>query len=194
MTGASSDGNYPNYIRWMAKQGGGLYQQATNSDQIILAMTKILNQIRASNSVFASASLPVSANTQGTYLNQVYIGMFRPDGNALPRWVGNLKQYQFIYDQQADSLQLADATGVAAVSPTTGFIDKDATSFWTKPSSFWINVETASGGKISRSDAPDGEKVEKGGIAQLLRERYFSGAATRPLFTCPGGAAVTIST
>ena len=128
----------------------------------------------------------MSANTQGTYLNQVYIGMFRPDGNALPRWVGNLKQYQFIYNQQADSLQLADASGVAAVSPTTGFIDEDATSFWTKPSSFWINLETASGGKVSRSDAPDGEKVEKGGVAQLLRERYFSSAATRPFFTCPG--------
>ena len=74
-------------------------------------MTKILNQIRAANSVFSSASLPVSANTQGTYLNQVYIGMFRPDGNALPRWVGNLKQYQFVYNSSADTLQLADATG-----------------------------------------------------------------------------------
>ena len=186
VTGASSDGNYPNFIRWIAKQGGGLYQEAQNSDQVILAFTKILNQIRASNSVFSSASLPVSANTQGTYLNQVYIGMFRPDGNALPRWVGNLKQYQFVYNQQADSLQLADASGVAAVSPTTGFIDEDATSFWTKASSFWINLETASGGKVSRSDAPDGEKVEKGGVAELLRERYFSSAATRPVFTCPG--------
>ena len=70
------------------------------------------------NTVFASASLPVSANTQGTYLNQVYIGMFRPDGNALPRWVGNLKQYQFVYDVQQDSLQLADAALVPAVSTT----------------------------------------------------------------------------
>jgi len=59
VTGASSDGNFPNFIRWIAKQGGGLYQEAQNSDQIILAFTKILNQIRASNSVFASASLPV---------------------------------------------------------------------------------------------------------------------------------------
>ncbi len=186
VTGASSDGNYPNFIRWIAKQGGGLYQEAQNSDQVMLAFTKILNQIRASNSVFSSASLPVSANTQGTYLNQVYIGMFRPDGNALPRWVGNLKQYQFVYNQQADSLQLADSSGVPAVSPVTGFIDEDATSFWTKSSSFWINLETASGGKVSRSDAPDGEKVEKGGVAQLLRERYFLSAATRPVFTCPG--------
>ncbi len=186
VTGASSDGNYPNFIRWIAKQGGGLYQQASNSDQIIIAFTKILNQIRASNSVFSSASLPVSANTQGTYLNQVYIGMFRPDGNALPRWVGNLKQYKFIYDQQADTLQMADANNVPAISPTTGFIDEDATSFWTKSSTYWLNVEASSSGKYSRSDAPDGERVEKGGIAQWLRERHYTSAASRLVFTCPG--------
>jgi type IV pilus assembly protein PilY1 len=186
VTGASSDGNFPNYIRWIAKQGGGLYQEAQNSDQIIVAFTKILNQIRASNSVFASASLPVSANTQGTYLNQVYIGMFRPDGNALPRWVGNLKQYKFVYDTASDSLQLADAGGTPAVSPITGFIHEDATSFWTQPSSFWSKVETSSGGKYSRSDAPDGEKVEKGGIAQWLRSTYWDTRAGRPIFTCVG--------
>jgi type IV pilus assembly protein PilY1 len=186
VTGSSSDGNYPNFIRWIAKQGGGLYQKASNSDQIITAMTKILNQIRASNSVFSSASLPVSANTQGTYLNQVYIGMFRPDGNALPRWVGNLKQYQFLYNAQTDTLQLADANNVPAVSSTTGFIDLDATSFWTKSSTFWLNVETASSGKYSRSDMPDGEKVEKGGVAQLLRESYYKNTTTRRIYTCKG--------
>ena len=173
VTGASSDGNYPNFIRWIAKEGGGIYQAASNTDGIIQGMTKILNQIRAANSVFAAASLPVSANTQGTYLNQVYIGMFRPDGNALPRWVGNLKQYQFVYNASTNSLKLADATLVPAVSPTTGFIDNDATSFWTTSSSFWLNVETASGGSYSRSDAPDGELVEKGGIAQYLRQTYY---------------------
>jgi type IV pilus assembly protein PilY1 len=188
VTGSSSDGNYPNFIRWIARQGGGLYQQASNSDQIIVAMTKILNQIRASNSVFASASLPVSANTQGTYLNQVYIGMFRPDGNALPRWVGNLKQYKFVYDVAADSLQLADANNIPAVSPITGFINQDATSFWTQPSSFWAKVEESTSGSYSRSDAPDGEKVEKGGIAQWLRSTYAESRASRPIFTCIGSA------
>jgi type IV pilus assembly protein PilY1 len=186
VTGASSDGNYPNFINWIAKQGGGLYQQATNSDQIILAMKKILNQIRAVDSVFSSASLPVSANTQGTYLNQVFIGMFRPDGNALPRWVGNLKQYQFVYDARLDTLQLADVTLTPAVNSTSGFIDSSATSFWTHSSSFWLNVETSSGGRYSRSDAPDGEKVEKGGVAQLLREAYLSGTSGRTIYTCPG--------
>jgi type IV pilus assembly protein PilY1 len=186
VTGASSDGSYPNFVNWIAKQGGGIYRQASSSDGIILAMNQILNQIRASNSVFSSASLPVSANTQGTYLNQVFIGMFRPDGNALPRWVGNLKQYQFVYDTQRDSLQLADITGQPAVSAATGFIVNTATSFWTQPSSFWIKVETASGGKYSRSDAPDGELVEKGGVAQWLRTAYWDTRAGRPLYTCVG--------
>jgi len=186
VTGASSDGNYPNFIRWIAKEGGGLYQQASNSDGIIVGLTKILNQIRAANSVFASASLPVSANTQGTYLNQVYIGMFRPDGNALPRWVGNLKQYQFAYNAVTDTLQLADKNLIGAVSPTTGFIDNDATSFWTTPSSFWLNVETASAGTYSRSDAPDGELVEKGGMAQYLRQTYLTSTASRTIYTCTG--------
>jgi len=186
VTGASSDGNYPNFIRWIAKEGGGLYQQASNSDEIVVGLTKIFNQVRAANSVFASASLPVSANTQGTYLNQVYIGMFRPDGNALPRWVGNLKQYQFVYNSTTNTLKLADSALVPAVSPTTGFIDSDATSFWTTPSSFWINVETASSGRYSRSDAPDGEVVEKGGVAQWLRTRYWETRADRPVYTCVG--------
>jgi type IV pilus assembly protein PilY1 len=186
VTGASSDGNYPNFVNWIAKQGGGIYRQASSSDGIILAMNQILNQIRSSNSVFSSASLPVSANTQGTYLNQVFIGMFRPDGNALPRWVGNLKQYQFVYDPVRDSLQLADVTGQPAVSAATGFIVNTATSFWTRPSSFWINVEATSGGKYSRSDAPDGELVEKGGVAQWLRTAYWESRADRRVYTCVG--------
>ena len=186
VTGASSDGNYPNFLRWIAKEGGGLYQSASNSDEIVVGLTKIFNQVRAANSVFASASLPVSANTQGTYLNQVYIGMFRPDGNALPRWVGNLKQYQFVYNSSTNTLKLADSALVPAVSPTTGFIDSDATSFWTTPSSFWINVETSSSGRYSRSDAPDGEVVEKGGVAQWLRTRYWESRADRPIYTCVG--------
>ncbi len=186
VTGASSDGNYPNFLRWIAKEGGGLYQQASNSDEIVVGLTKIFNQVRAANSVFASASLPVSANTQGTYLNQVYIGMFRPDGNALPRWVGNLKQYQFVYNASLGTLKLADAAGVPAVSPTTGFIDNDATSFWTTPSTFWQNVETASAGRYSRSDAPDGDLVEKGGLAEHLRQTYYSSTAARTIYTCTG--------
>ncbi len=38
------------------------------------ALGRIFSEIQAVNSVFASVSLPVSITTQGTFLNQVYIG------------------------------------------------------------------------------------------------------------------------
>ena len=55
-------------------------------------------EIQGINSVFVSASLPVSVNTQGTFLNQVFVGMFRPDQAGSPKWLGNVKQYQLKYD------------------------------------------------------------------------------------------------
>ena len=57
------------------------------SSEVMLA---VFNEIQAVNSVFAAASLPVSVNARGTYLNQVYMGMFRPDADGHPRWRGNL--------------------------------------------------------------------------------------------------------
>lgn len=191
VTGAKSDGNFPNYIRWVAQMGGGLYQEARDADTIIGAVKDALNQIRASNSAFSSAALPASANTQGAYLNQVFIGMFRPDGNALQRWVGNLKQYQFKYDAVRNTLELADKDGNPAVSSVTGFINNNAISFWTQDSEYWINAETASAGKFSRSDSPDGPVVEKGGVAQGLRTTYTSQSSlqtTRPVYTCLEGS------
>ena len=112
--------------------------------------------------------------TQGAYLNQVFIGMFRPDAKALPRWVGNLKQYQFKYDAVQNTLELADKNDVAAISNVTGFIKDSAVSFWTEPSTFWVNAAAASSGKYSESDSPDGQLVEKGGVGQGLRTTYTS--------------------
>ena len=57
-------------------------------------MNNIFSQIKTKDSAFASVSLPLSVSTQGTYLNQLYVGMFRPDGLTRPRWFGNLKQYR----------------------------------------------------------------------------------------------------
>ena len=96
--GASSDGLYPNFIRGIANAGGGSFHAAADADTLLKSLLEIFNEIQAVNSVFASASLPVSVNARGTYLNQVYMGMFRPDADASPRWRGNLKQYKFGLD------------------------------------------------------------------------------------------------
>lgn len=193
--------DYPALLTTAAKHGGGKYFQTGNASEVKAALDAILNEIQAVNSVFSSASLPVSVNAQGTYLNQIFLGMFRPDGGANPRWLGNLKQYQFILT--SSGLQLGDNTyknGVPDPQPAlssagTGFISPNAISFWTSkdtskaPDStggFFVNDPKGAGGAY---DSPDGEFVEKGGAAQQLRSALLTvnhsttPAAPRRLYT-----------
>ena len=196
-------------LKSMAAQGKGKYFAVTgDSSAIAQAFLRILNEVQAVNSVFSSASLPVSVNAQGTYLNQIYMGMFRPDEGGSPRWLGNLKQYQFAYDITSDTLALADSLGVSAVSAGgTGFISPDAVSFWTSKktsvepdlnSGFWRNKPAGSGVGF---DSPDGELVEKGGAAQVLRLANLNNDYTatpgttnpRKLYTYLGDAQLSVT-
>ncbi|MGV6474508.1 pilus assembly protein [Azotobacter vinelandii] len=177
-------------LKSMAHVGGGKYFSATNADEIETALSTIFSEIQAVDSVFASVSLPVSVNTRGTYLNQVYVGMFRPDANALPRWAGNLKQYKLGLVDNA--LKLLDAEGEQAIDSSTGFIGDCARSFWgpasvTQPA-YWGNVNGApAGGCLAVADSvhadyPDGNVVEKG--AQSYRLRTLSGSDARNIKSC----------
>jgi type IV pilus assembly protein PilY1 len=189
VTGASSDGLYPNFIHAMATEGGGQYFATSNVVDLTKYLLDIFNSIDAANSVFASASLPIAVNAQGTYKNQVFVGVFRPDANAGPRWMGNLKQYQIIYDRATDSLSMGDALGHPALSSSTGFFLPTALSYWTTGSSFWVNDKT--GTPPSGSDSPDGEVVEKGGTAEALRTTYATDQSSRKVYTCIGCAGGT---
>lgn len=211
------DGSNPEYEQLMknvAVQSGStpLFVELGDTQGLIDAISRVMRQVMAANSVFAAPVLPVSANTQGTYANQVFIGMFRPDGNGLPRWMGNLKQYQFHADMTDPSnpvLILADATGKAALSSTTGFLDPSALSFWTskntkvlpdKAGGFWLNA-VASQGATDGYDSPDGQVVERGGVSQQIRLAHLQDAikataspatyaSTRDVFTCSGTSCV----
>jgi type IV pilus assembly protein PilY1 len=211
-------GSMERYIRNTAQYGGGKYFAATSYAAIYQSILRILNEVQAVNSVFSSSSLPVSVNAQGTFLNQIYMGMFRPDETGAPRWVGNMKQYQFVATRNATTnlieLALGDSLGDPAISAGgTGFISTDAVSYWTcggKPSNpdaracspvadptggFWANDSKGVGAAY---DLPDGEYVEKGGAAQILRQANLTanytttaGSTTNPrkLYTyCPSGA------
>ncbi|TFW09374.1 pilus assembly protein PilY [Oxalobacteraceae bacterium OM1] len=171
-----SNGKY-----FSVSSGGG-------STQISDALNRTFSEIQAVNSVFAAVSLPVSVNTQGTYLNQVYVGMFRPDSNDLPRWMGNLKQYKMGYTNSTLSLQ--DADGNSAINGQTGFIAECARSFWTPTTtdSYWSfkpqgTCIPPSGSSTdlayANSNFPDGNIVEKGAQAYKLRS-----TTSRTVKTC----------
>ena len=172
-----------------ANVGGGKYFAATQASDVTNALLQILNEVQAVNSVFVSASLPVSVNTQGTFLNQVYMGLFRPDGSGSPRWVGNVKEYKFIQDASTGDLHLADSANGLAVNPATGFISPTATSFWTATSTYWTNNQQ--GIPPTASDKPDGDVVQKGGAAQVLRTAYMTSQDSRKLYTCPSASCPT---
>jgi type IV pilus assembly protein PilY1 len=180
VVGASSDGLYPGFIKAMSSFGG-TYHEASKPDVLVDALLAIFNELQDVDSVFAAASLPVSVNARGTYLNQVYMGMFRPDANSKPRWRGNLKQYKFGLDDLG-MLSLLDSADKSAVSSTSGFISKTAISYWTSSSSFWTNQ--LMGTPASASDAPDGEVVEKGAAAQRIRAIYPTSQDARKVYTC----------
>ena len=182
---AGGDPNNSALLRSMAAEGAGKYffingEDATVGGEIERALNNILSEIQSVNSVFASVSLPVSVNTQGTYLNQVYIGMFRPNGDASPRWTGNLKQYKL--GQVGTALKLLDASNAPAINNLTGFITECARSYWTPTATdaywgfmSWPGGTTfclptgAAADTYKNSNSPDGNIVEKGAQAYMLR-------------------------
>lgn len=192
-TVSNTDQQMINLMKSAATAGGGKYFAGRRADDVANALLQILNEVQAVNSVFVSASLPVSVNNQGTFLNQVYMGMFRPDSSGAPRWLGNVKEYQFILDATTGQLFLGDSAGNRAVNPATGFLSPSAVSFWTKRGldptqagwpnrDFWIRSQ--SGTPPSGSDSPDGEVVEKGGAGEMQRLDYATSQGTRNVLTC----------
>ncbi|MGH8246420.1 MAG: pilus assembly protein PilY, partial [Gammaproteobacteria bacterium] len=123
-----------------ATNGKGKYfgvSSGANGAAIVDALKAIFQEVQAVNTVFAATTLPVSVNVRGTNLNQVYIGVFRPDAYKAPRWFGNLKMYNLGLETATNTVFLADANGNPAENASTGFISGNAKSFWTQGSTFW---------------------------------------------------------
>ena len=178
-------------LRSMASQTGGRYFDISSTG-IKDAINSILSEVQSVNSVFASVSLPVSVNTQGTYLNQVYVGMFRPDADGSPRWKGNLKQYKMALKN--NGLKLVDVNGDEAINNLTGFVTECARSYWTPGAvdTEWASQPDSDCLKIANADPsnfPDGNMVAKGGQAYKLRA-----SASRTSLTCNDATCTSLVT
>lgn len=211
------DPNQRKLFQSIALNGGtgaaGYYEVNGNLSDLVNGLTDIFISIAAKNSVFAAASLPVSVNAQGIFLNQIFMGLFRPDPNAYPRWNGNLKQYRFAtFEDEGEitALFLAGADGKAVIdAANTGFISTCAQSYWTSDTSdwnssgkaYWERVPTSQtpesactkapySSNSTFSDEPDGGIVEKGGAAQWLRARNCSAGSPcgRIIHSCASAA------
>jgi len=182
-------------LKSMAANGKGKYYAITDisdTSQIQTALSNIFTEVQAVNSVFASTTLPVSVNVRGTNLNQVYIGVFRPDQNKSPRWLGNLKLYKLGVNTAVNpaKLFLADRTGAEAENGGTGFISANASSYWNDRNNidFWKFRDPSLNGVGGNNELPDGDLVEKGGVAQQLRFNNLTAQTSRKIYTCTGAA------
>ena len=180
-------------LKSIAGVSSGKYFDVTSSGtQIADALNGIFSEIQSVDSVFSSVSLPVSVNSQGLFLNQVYIGMFRPDSDSFPRWQGNLKQYKIGFS--GGVLQLLDADNVSAINAQKGFITECARSFWTGTvlDSYW-SFSPKGNCLLANSDVsnyPDGNIVEKG--AQAFKLRSIT-PASRIVKTCSPTSCSTLT-
>lgn len=192
---AQDNVQYSESLMAAAHQGGGAYYQVSSQAAIYKVLLKIMEQIQAVNSTFASASLPVNATNRAQNKNQVFVPMFRPDAALQPRWFGNLKQFQLI--NSGGLIVLGDAKNQAAINPLTGFPTACSKSIWTSPSastsypngywdytpsvnsqgmynttneSFYGKGTCPTTGYSPYDDYPDGPAVEKGGVAEVIRK------------------------
>lgn len=177
------DKNYGIWMPTLADRGGGEFFAVNSYDSLVEKLKAVLGNIASVNSVFAAVSLPVSVNTQGTYLNDIYVGMFRPAQHFYPRWNGNLKQYKL--GKINGVLKLQDADSAAAINNQTGFLGECARSFWTPNAvdTYWTNEPGGGciGTGYQNSNFPDGNIVEKGAQGYQLRKQD---PATRNIKTC----------
>ncbi|HUP93850.1 MAG TPA: PilC/PilY family type IV pilus protein [Burkholderiales bacterium] len=199
-------------MKSIAKAGGDLsqYHDAKSESQILDALKKIMIDIQSVNSVFTSATVPVTAANRVQQENEIYFGSFVPDHEAKPRWYGNLKKYQA--KMFGNEVRLADKNGNQAL--IGGAFDACSASFWTTDNltnslvngGYWAFDTTTKGlcptGTYSTdvySDLPDSGFTRKGGAAEVLRRGNDpAGTLTTNVFrtlytcassdTCPTGA------
>jgi type IV pilus assembly protein PilY1 len=134
--------DYP-LLRRTADNGDGSYYTADDIQGLTNALGRVVNTISRQDVSFTAPVVPVNAFNRAQNLNEVYIGVFRPDNRL--RWPGNLKKYRLVDGR------IVDANGNEAVDPETGFFkqaDPAARSLW--------------------SDVADGSVVELGGAANEL--------------------------
>lgn len=196
--GATPNNNFVPQIdlmKSMAKVGGGKYFLSDNREGIKNALALIFAEIQAVNSVFASATLPVSVNAQGTFENQVYIGEFRPDPGARPRWYGNLKEYKFgrYCDIDGNGQVGIDSQRGLVNGMITSTLDAGSTAKGDVSGTFSANVTAASGVVTPVTGTVTGYVA--GTATTTLAATFGASAGTTALPAASlGGGIVTVGT
>ncbi|MFT6285576.1 MAG: type IV pilus assembly protein PilY1 [Alcanivorax sp.] len=149
--GANNDGGW---LREVAEDnGGGLYAEANNAEELVTAIQNILIDALKINNTFVAPVAAVNQFNRLNNLNDIYFAVFRPDEN--PLWPGNLKKYKL-----GAGNEVLDRDNLPAIDEDTGFFKDTSFDVW------------------NTSGTADGKDVEAGGAASQI-----DGHATRKVYT-----------
>lgn len=163
------------FLTSIANYGGGTYNTANSSAELVTVFDSILADVLSVDTSFVAPAATVNQFNRLTHKNEIYFALFKPSTH--PTWSGNLKRYTVDTDpNDPDRVTIIDASTPAkpAIDPTSGFFASDAVSHW-------------------GSGVTDGNSVVLGGAANNL-------PTNRNLFTFTGnehaipsaGAALTL--
>ena len=145
-----------------ADEGGGVYIDAYNEEQLLSALYSLgLMIIKSTSYVAPVISVDTSNKTQSG--NQLFMAFFKP---GMERWSGNLKKYELelrVKSSCPNRLQkewvTVDKNDLDAVDCAGTFIDSSV-SFW--------------------SGESDGGEVEKGGVGSIIKATLANASLTNP--------------
>jgi type IV pilus assembly protein PilY1 len=137
--------------------GGGKYYSAKDPTSLLNSLQSILADVSKSDASFSAPSVGTNNFDKTKTLDYVYYGMFTPDRG--PRWQGNIKKLKISGSDQLDR------DGNNAIDPITKNISDTAKTYW--PS----------------TTEPDGNSVDKGGVAGKLRSQ-----TTRKIYSDNAGS------
>lgn len=193
-----------------AKDGEGQFYNVFNANELSAALLKLLsNIINEASTSFVAPVVPASTTNRTISSNNVYLGLFRPQGEGAP-WHGNIKKYKL----SLSTLQLLGADGTAATD-IYGNFDDDSVSYWSLASNNQIPTSTTEDGYINPAGTNpnephgDGGEVSAGGAGGVLLEKmrtltaaikadgstwYPSGVEWRKIYTYLDGSNSAVTT
>lgn len=130
------------WLKDVASEGGGGYYTADTASQLSAALANIIDSVQDDGTTFVAPGATVDHFSKISHRNDIYLALFQPKSG--PRWVGNLKRYDF----SGKPAVLHDANDNPAIDPETGQFYNEAKSIW--------------------SATADGNHVPAGGAASRL--------------------------
>jgi len=136
------------FLKDLAKNGGGLYQEATTADELLKVFRAILKEAKDVDTSLVAPAASIDQFNRLSNSANLYYALFNPKSTST--WNGNLKYYKLELDDSTGEL-IVVGNGGAAVDPVTG-------NFADSSSDFWSDTNN------------DGATIERGGIANKLSD------------------------